>query len=231
MIRLTLRQLRAEAAIGFGLLVALGVVLFFNGVHIAQANDAFEATCGATGDCFSSANPIFVEDLGLHTLLPIIAILSPMVIGVFVGAPLIASELETGTYRLAWTQSVTLRRWIAVKLAVVGLVAVAMGALLTWMIDWWQGPFDAASLSRFDALDFGFHGVAPIGYTAFAFALGVTAGVLVRRTVPAMAATLVGFVLARIAVTDWVRPNLSAPLHESLAFSASRPTWTQARYH
>jgi hypothetical protein len=106
---------------------------------------------------------------------------------------------------------------------VAGLVALGIGGLLTWMIDWWMGPFDAASQSRFDPLDFGFHGVAPIGYAAFAFALGVTAGVVLRRTVAAMGATLMGFVAARFAVTSWVRPNLATPFHESLSFSAAHP--------
>ncbi len=153
----------------------------------------------------------------------IVAIVAPAVIGLFLGAPLVAGELETGTFRLAWTQSVTRRRWLAVKLGVVGLVAVAMGGLLTWMVDWWQGPFDAASQDIFNPLPFGLHGIVPIGYTAFAFALGVTAGVLLRRTVPAMATTLGGFVAARVAVTTWVRPNLAAPLHESLPLVTARP--------
>jgi hypothetical protein len=56
-------------------------------------------------------------------------------------------------------------------------------------------------------------GVVPIGYAAFAFVLGVTAGILARRTLPAMAATLVAFVTARVAITFWVRPHLIAPVH------------------
>ena len=59
---------------------------------------------------------------------------------------------------------------------------------------------------------------------------GSTAGVLLRRTVPAMAVTLVGFVAARLAVTNWVRPNLASPLHESLPFSTARvsASWRSA---
>ncbi len=207
MIRLTLRQFRTEAVIGFGLLAVLAILLAITGIHLAQVNDAFEVTCKAIGDCAASANPIFQDDPSLHTFLPLIVIVMPAVIGLFLGAPLIAGELETGTFRLAWTQSVTRRHWLAVKLGLVGLAAVAMSVLLTGMVDWWQSPFDAASQNRFNTLNFGFHGVAPIGYAAFAFALGVTAGVLLRRTVAAMGATLVGFVAARVAVTAWVRPE------------------------
>lgn len=59
-----------------------------------------------------------------------------------------------------------------------------------------------------------------------AFVLGVAAGVVLRRTVPAMAATLVGFVVVRLGVEYWIRPNLASPLHKSLPFalSVSAPT-------
>lgn len=102
------------------------------------------------------------------------------------------------------------------KLGLIGLAAMLIGGLLTWMADWWASPIDAVNKNRFDLASFGFHGVAPIGYAAFAFALGVTAGVLLRRTVPAMAATLAGFVGARLAVTYWIRPNFASPAHESV---------------
>ncbi len=223
MIRLTLRQFRTEAIVGFGALAVLAVVLGVTGVHLAQLNDAFQAGCQATGTCTSSANPILQDDAGLHTLVALVVLVAPAVIGLFLGAPLIAGELETGTFRLAWTQSITRRRWFAVKLGLVGLAAIAMGGLLAFMVDWWQGPFDAATQNRFDPLNFGFHGIVPIGYTAFAFALGVTAGAVLRRTVAAMGATLVGFMAARIVVTSWIRPNLAAPLHESLPLVTARP--------
>lgn len=63
----------------------------------------------------------------------------PALIGVFVGAPLIARELESGTHTLVWTQSVSRTRWLAVRLAL-PLAAVLIGtsilaALYTW---WWR---------------------------------------------------------------------------------------------
>ena len=143
----------------------------------------------------------------------------PALIGLFFGAPLVARELETGTFRLAWTQSVTRRRWLAVKFAVVGIASMVIGGLVTWMADWWASPLDAVNQNRFGLGNFGLQGVAPIGYAAFAFALGATAGVLLRRTVAAMAVTGVGFAAARLAVTYWVRPNLASPVHESLPLS------------
>jgi len=54
-------------------------------------------------------------------------------------------------------------------------------------------------------------GIVPIGYTLFAFALGAAAGALTRRTVPAMAITVGGFLAARITV-QMLRGHLFAPL-------------------
>lgn len=198
MIRLALRQFRTEAAIGIGLLAALAIVLGITGPHLAQVSDAFQSACKPAGDCATAPNPAFEIDLPLRAFLPFIGTVAPALMGFFFGAPLIARELETGTFHLAWTQSVTRRRWLAVKLALVGSVAMVIGGLLTWMIDWWMTPIDAVNQDRFDIANFGIHGVAPVGYAAFAVALGTMLGLLLRRTVPAMAATLVGFVTARL---------------------------------
>ncbi|MGH9092632.1 MAG: ABC transporter permease subunit [Acidimicrobiales bacterium] len=221
MIRVTIRQFRAEAVVVVGVLLVLAIVLVVSGVNLVNVNDAFQSTCKAAGNCATATNPVVNADKPLQSALQIIVAIAPALVGLFLGAPLIARELETGTFRIAWTQSVTRKRWLAVKLGVVGVVAMAFGGLLTWMVYWWASPIDAANQNRFGLASFGLHGVAPIGYAAFAFALGATAGVLLRRTIAAMAVTGVGFAAARLAVTYWVRPNLASPVHESLKLNAS----------
>jgi hypothetical protein len=216
-IRLTLRQFRTEVIIALGVLAVLAVVLAVTGQHLAHVGDAFQSACKAARDCATTPNPVLQVDPGLQGALPFIVTIAPALIGLFFGAPLVARELETGTFRLAWTQSVTRRRWLAVKLGLIGLASMAVGGLLTWMVDWWASPLDAANKSRFNPGPFAWHGVAPIAYAAFAFTLGATAGVLLRRTVPAMAATLAGFVAARLAVENWIRPNLAPPHHKYLS--------------
>jgi ABC-2 family transporter protein len=217
MIRVALRQFRTEAIAGLAALAALAIVLVVTGPHLAHVNDAFQHACKAAADCSTAPNPVLGVYMQLQGVLPLIVTIAPALLGIFFGAPLIARELETGSFRLAWTQSVTRRRWLAVKLGLVGLASMAIGGLLTWMADWWADPLDAATHDRFDPVRFGWHGVVPIGYVAFAFALGATTGVLLRRTVPAMGVTLAGFVAARLAVEHWVRPNLASPLHRSLS--------------
>jgi ABC-2 family transporter protein len=222
-IRLTLRQFRAEAIIAFGALTALAIALLITGVHLAHVNDAFQTACQAAGDCDSVNNPIGTLYRPLQTALPLLVILTPALLGLFLGAPLIARELETGTFRLVWTQSITRARWLTAKLGLVGLAAMTIAGLLTWIVNWWASPLDAINQDRFDPESFGYHGIVTIGYTAFAIALGAAAGLLLRRTVPAMALTLAGYAAARLAVTYWIRPHLATPLHTTLTFAQAQP--------
>lgn len=216
MIRVTLRQFRTEGLIGFSVLAAIAMVLAITGPHLAHVYDAFESSCKAARDCATAPNPVLDVDKPLQNALPFIGIVAPALVGLFFGAPLIARELETGTFRLAWTQSVTRKHWLAVKLGLIGIAAMGIGGLLTWMANWWASPLDAVNQNRFGTLNFSLHGVAPIGYAAFSFALGAAAGVLLRRTVAAMAVTAAGFTATRLAITYWVRPNLASPVRQSL---------------
>ena len=143
----------------------------------------------------------------------------PGLIGVFWGAPLVAREFETGTFRLAWTQGISRTRWLAVKLGVVGACSMIVAGLLSLMVTWWSGPFDQAYQVRITLAVFHTSGIVPVGYAAFAFALGVTAGMLIRRTLPAMAVTLVIFAALQFAVPFWVRPHLIPPVTTTSALN------------
>ena len=132
----------------------------------------------------------------------------PALIGVFWGAPLIARELETGTHRLAWTQSVTRTRWLASKLAIVGAATAATAGLLSWAVTSWAHHIDTAIGNRITPFVYGARGIVPVAYALFAFALGVTVGLLIRRTVPAMAATLAIYIAAVAAMPLWIRAHL-----------------------
>lgn len=151
----------------------------------------------------------------LRIWLSVLVVVVPGLLGVFWGAPLVAAELESGSFRLAWTQDVPRVRWLARRLAVSGLAGMAVAGLLSWVVTWWAGPLDRGGLDQFGSFDS--RGIVPAGYAAFAFALGVLLGVLLRRTVPAMAATLVGFTAARVAFRLLARPVLLPPVSTALA--------------
>jgi len=142
----------------------------------------------------------------------------------FWGAPLVAREFEGGTVRLAWTQGVTRTRWLAAKLGLGALASVAVTGLLTLMVTWSSNQLDYVHGDvNYNALGFGIRDIAPIGYAASALVLGASAGLLFRRTLPAMASALVGFAAVREIVTRWVRPQLYSPLHTVLSISAGSP--------
>jgi ABC-type transport system involved in multi-copper enzyme maturation permease subunit len=230
MIWLTWRQFRVQAWVASAALAVIAVALAVTGVHLVHLYNASGiATCQANADC-GSLTSSFLHQLKASTVYNVlfyagigILFILPAIIGVFWGAPLVTREIETGTFRLAWNQSITRTRWLAVKLGLIGLAAMATVGLLSLMVTWWTSPIDGAlglpagrngtgGLNRFAPLLFGTRGITPIGYAAFAFALGVAAGVLIRRTVPAMATTLAVFVGVQVAMALWVRAHLITPL-------------------
>ena len=213
MIAFSLRQFRTQAIIGGAGLVVLGIILLVTGPHLVTIYDTAVAQCRASGGASSDCNnPVISTYSKLQVLATALVLIVPVLIGMFWGAPLVARELETGTFRLAWTQSVSRMRWLLVKLGLVGLASAAVGGLLSLMVTWWFSPIDKVNQDRFGAAAFGTHGFVPAGYALFAFALGATTGLLFRRTLPAMAVTLVGFVVARFAVAYWIRPHFMTPV-------------------
>jgi hypothetical protein len=208
------RQFRGQALVGAIGLAVIGVVMAITGPHLVSVYDAAVAACRESGgqSTVCTSNPVTITYRGLQDGVIALVLVVPALIGMFWGAPLIAHELETGTFRLAWTQSVSRTRWLMVKLGLVGLASFSAAGLLSLMANWWISPLDKASPDRFGAGNFAVHGFVAGGYALFAFTLGVTAGLILRRTLPAMAVTLAGFIAARFVVTDWVRAQYMSPV-------------------
>jgi hypothetical protein len=204
MTRFAWLQTQTQTLIAAGLLAALAVAAAITGVQLAHLFHTEVATCH-TG-CGFARQQFASHDNFMNQLLDIVARAAPALIGMFIGAPLIARELETGTYRLAWTQTVSRTRWIVTKLGVGAAVSALLSGLVTLTITWWYrtlDPLESNKYAIFDRRD-----IVPIGYALFAFAAGALIGLLIRRTVPAMATTLGAFVFARIATATWLRPHL-----------------------
>ena len=232
MIRFAWRQFRTQAVLAFAALAALAILLAITGARLDHLYDASGiSTCKPPSNCDALKSVFLSHDKLLQNLLGPLLLAVPALLGIFWGAPLIARELEAGTYRLAWTQSVTRTRWLAVKVALLGLAGIAVAGLLSLMISWWSSPVDHVNTNRFTRGVFDERGIVPIGYAAFAFALGLTAGTLIRRTVPAMATTLFAFVGARLAMTYWIRPHLMTPAHTSATFASASNLGFEANGH
>jgi ABC-type transport system involved in multi-copper enzyme maturation permease subunit len=223
---LTFRQFRAQGIAALAAIAVLAVAYGTTGSHLARLYDASGLRgCGNRPGCLTRATT-FIDAMKADQILPIlffagmlILVILPAIIGAFWGAPLVARELETGTYRLAWNQDVTRTRWMAVKLGVVGLAAIVTTGLLSLLFSWWAGPVNAAGgfpnnfsqFVRMTPLMFASQGVVPAAWAALAFVIGVVAGILVRRTIAAMAITIVVVALLQFLWPSYVRPHLLTP--------------------
>ena len=192
MIRMSLRQFRLQALTAAVLLLLATVYLVHLGADIRAVRD--------TSQLPSRYGPTMLFLAAGFGLVPAL-------IAAFWGAPLIARELETGTHRLVWNQTVPRRRWLTVKLTVLGLASIAVAGTLTALLTWAAAPVDRVAGDRFTAVLFGARGVAPIGYAAFAVTLGAVTGLLVRRTLPAMAMVFLTVIAVQFAVPSLLRPH------------------------
>ncbi|HEV7712958.1 MAG TPA: ABC transporter permease [Asanoa sp.] len=234
---LTWRQFRAQGWAVLGGIVVAVLAFAVTGPHLAHLFDTSGvASCLAPADC-QSAQAQFAAGVNGSRAYPLLYFaglgllyLTPAVLGIFWGAPLIARELEAGTLRLVWSQSVTRVRWVATKMGLIVLAAVLATGLLSLAVTWWSSPIDqAAALAgqgqglgfphRFMPLVFGARDIVPIGYAVFAFTLGVTVGLLVRRTLPAMAITLAAVAAMQVMVPTAVRAHYVAPEETTTAMT------------
>jgi hypothetical protein len=225
MIWLTWRQFRASAAMMAAALALLAAILAVTGPGLADEYSSGIAACsGQGGGCSNFVDQFFRDHRGPFLAVTAVVLALPAIIGLFWGAPLIARELEAGTHRLVWNQSITRSRWLAVKLALIGLATITAAGLGSLAVDWWTNPIDKTAFDQFPRMEpllFGTRGIVPIAYAAFAFAVGVTVGMLVRRTLPAMAITLAVFVAVQVAMPQLVRPHLIAPTRSTVEITPS----------
>jgi hypothetical protein len=216
MIWLTWRQFRVQAAAVYTAVAAVAVLLAITGPRLVDL-------AKLDGSIFDR---LTATDQNLFFAGVIVLAVAPAIIGAFWGAPMVARELESGTHRLVWNQSVTRTRWLATKLGVTTLAAaVAVGAL-TLGISWWAEPIDGARSSTHGSLPghmtpvtFAMRGIVPVGYAVFAVVLGVALGIVIRRSLPAMAVTLAVFAFVQIAIPLWVRPHLVPPIQQDIVLS------------
>lgn len=213
MIRFAWVQARVQTLSVAAVLAVTAIALAVSGPHLVHLYNTTVAGCSARGDCSTAITQYLRNDRAMRNWLDLLVGAGPGLLGIFWGAPLVARELETGTFRLAWTQSVTRRRWLAVKLILIGALSMAAVGLLSLIVTWWASPLDRANMDIYNTFDQ--RDIVPIGFALFAFVLGVTAGLAIHRLLPAMAATLVAFIGVRLAFTKWVQPNLIPPLHRS----------------
>jgi hypothetical protein len=187
-----LRLHRPALRVWLGLVVVVSATLLWaHGPGFEQALEESRSDCLMGMDfCDTVSGPWwsrYSSAVGLSTLL--VSYL-PLLIAAWAGATLTARELENGTAQLAWTQSVTPARWLTAKLAVPALLVTAGTALLMALHRWtWSDGRELVWSNWYDADTFRANGVVTPAYALCGLALGALAGLLTRRTLPALAAS------------------------------------------
>ncbi|MFF7046332.1 ABC transporter permease [Streptomyces massasporeus] len=161
--------------------------------------------CDLPGPAFFRYETTVTVVIGILFLLPTLT-------AAWAGGSLIGRELESGTARFAWTQSVTPARWLAAKLAVPALLLVPGTLAITllhrtlWTSDHhlmrvlaWRAWYDDGV---FEA-----NGVLATAHALTALALGVLSGVLLRRALPALGVAVAAMVSLAYVLDD-LRPHL-----------------------
>jgi hypothetical protein len=207
------RLQRTETLIVLGILVLLAALLVPTGINMANAyhHDGLAAclvpnpgpSCGAATEFFSQHFQSLWNLVNFFTLIP-------GLIGVALAAPFLF-DLEHGTYRLSWTQSITRGRWLTGKLGLaIATALVASGALIL-LFAWWRTP-EANLYGRLDTGVYDTTGIVVLGYTLFALGLALALGALWRRSAASLTVAFIAYFATRIFVDYKVRDHLVSPL-------------------
>jgi hypothetical protein len=230
------RQQRTEVAIAAAILVVAAALLLPTGLQMISAyhHDAISGclahqdspVCGAAVGSFT----VRFEHLGnMVSWLTLV----PGLVGALLAAPFIL-DLENGTYRLLWTQSITRRRWVTEKLAMAVAAALLVALALTLLLTWWRAPLVRIS-GRMDNGVFDLEGIVPLGYALFTLGLALAVGAVWRRAVPTLVVAFAGYFGSRIFVDTWLRERLLAATSKTFHDGGAPPAalnhaWVISQY-
>ncbi|MFC0105186.1 ABC transporter permease [Kibdelosporangium aridum] len=197
MIWVTWRQQRLQILAVFGIVAVISAVL----VYVRSQAAALLPDVALVSDTYN----IFLQ----YFVLLLMAL--PALLGMFFGAPLFAREIEQGTHVFGLTQSVGRTRWIVTKAAMaggsLGLAMLILGLVAAWALK----PVNFVMQGRLATGLFESQGVVVAGYAVMAFAVGATAGLVLRNTLAAMVITLILYTLVVMTVSNNIRKSYAEP--------------------
>jgi hypothetical protein len=207
------RQQRVETLIAAAMLAVLAAVAIPVGIHMASvySHDGLSACAGSTISfaCGNSLGSFQVRFNGLDILFTWSTIV-PALAALLFAAPFLV-DLDNGTYRLYWTQSITRRRWIVTKLGLSVVATVIVAVLLVVLATWARAPLDHLN-GRMGSNVYDTEGIVPVAYALFVLGVAVALGALWRRTVPALLVSFVVYVIGRAFMDSWLRQRLLSPV-------------------
>jgi hypothetical protein len=209
------RQHRATLAGLIAVLGAVGLYLYITGLGLRHDVAAYGEMFVANGS----------GKMGMTPTAALLQVL-PALIGAFVGAPVLARELETGTFRYTWTQGFGRERWAAAKLAQIAVAVTVVAGAFGFLFSWCYEPIIGVrqGLSPLMAITFDLRGIAFAAWALVAFAIGVLAGILIRRVVPAMFASLAAWSGLAVVTGVFLRPHYETPVVTS-SFKLPSAAW------
>jgi ABC-type transport system involved in multi-copper enzyme maturation permease subunit len=215
----TWRQHRAALGGVAAFLGALTVYIWITGLQLHHAYVAATACHPASSTVCGELTSNF-NDIGQFLANGFILQAVPVLIGAFVGAPVLAREMETGTFRYAWTQGFGRWRWTLAKLVGLAVAVAAAAGAISVLFSWYFQPYFATSNQALNLSEaspfapglFDSRGVAFAAWALAAFAIGCLAGMLIRRVVPAIVATLAAYTGLAVVAGGLLRQHYRAPL-------------------
>lgn len=226
MIWATWRMERSLYLISVAVLGVIALFLVLAGLHQETAWIAYSnlhcSQPGSSSGCMSAADSYYSASQFSSTGV-VVGFLIPGLLGLVLGAQIVAREFGQSTNRLAWTQSISRTRWLLLKLAVGALASAVLVAALTPVFQWWTGAVQRGD--RIVPLNFDISGIVPVAYALFAFMLGALLGALVRRTGWAFAIGVPVFAAFRYLERHYVRAALVPPVETSKVQVAPSNNW------
>lgn len=205
------RQIRLEMIIAVAAMVSLAALFVPTGIQKHTLfNDLGLNTCLAdsSSECGKSMDA-FIAGYGWLNAAVTWLNFVPLIIGVLFAAPIVV-EFERRTHRLAWTQSISRGRWLAVKIVIALAGIAAFTIVLSLLMTWWFEPRERV-LGPFDQ-GFDFTGIAPFAHAVFAFAFALVMGTLVRRTAVAATLAIVVYIAAAVLTQGVLRKSYMPPV-------------------
>lgn len=211
----TWRQHRTPLLALTGALTLCALILFYYGRQMHADFGTLGMSDCLPGhlklDCASKTEQFRADENRKSQLMAVFLPL-PVLFGLFIGAPLLAREYESGTYRFAFTQGAGRTRLLAVKISLLTLFTIAATTAFTLVVMWWYAPLVPLDGRIGNTGIPEIYGSVFVGRAVFALAVGVFAGALLRRVVPAIGVTLVAWIAVVVPSVTVLRPHLLTPL-------------------
>ena len=222
-----LRQHRKQFMMFGILLLAIAAFVIPTGVHYWHSYQhalASAQNCSAASVCGTVESQVFGSGASqvVRNMVFAVGLFAPLLVGLFLGSPLIAREYNEGTAQLAWAQSVSRRKWLTTKLLWALGFALLYGVVITLLTTWWSRTSNVVYQNRFNPGVFDVQGLMPVADSIFFTAVGFTMGAWFRKTVVALGITIGAFVVMQIVFPNFIRLHYMTPVSATSAIGMSK---------